>query len=70
MSNQESIIGAPSVQDVGARFLALEAQIAQLQARVKLESSGVEDQESVKVALESLDRGVIFNKSVALQYML
>ena len=69
MSNEESLLGAPSAQDVGARFQALEAQIAQLQAGVKLETGGVEDLESLKVALEGLDGGVIFNESVAFQYM-
>ena len=67
MSNEESLLGAWSAQDVGAHFLALEAQIAQLQARVKVELSGVEDRESVKVALEGLDGGVIFNEYVASQ---
>ena len=69
MNDERSLPVAPASQDVGARFLDLEAQIAQLQAGVKLESSGVEDQESVRVALESLDGGVIFNESVASQYM-
>ena len=69
MSNEESLLGAPTAQDVGAGFQALEAQISQLQAGVKLETGGVEDRESVKVALEGLDRGVIFNESVASQYM-
>ena len=43
--------------------------MARLQAGVKLEPHGVEDRESVKVALEGLDGGVIFNESVASQYM-
>ena len=61
MSEADSLPGAPSAQDVGARFQALEAQMARLQAGVKLETVGVEDRESVKVALEDLDGGVIFN---------
>ena len=73
MSDEESLLGAPSAQDVGAHFLALEAQLAQLsnmvQTGVKLETVGTEDRESVRVALQGLDGGVIFNKAVALQYM-
>ena len=73
MSDEESLPGAPAAQDVGARFQALEAQLAQLsnmvQTGVKLETVGVEDQESVRVALEGLDGGVIFNEAVASQYM-
>ena len=73
MSDEESLPGAPAAQDVGARFQALEAQLAQLsnmyQTGVKLETVGAEDQEFVRVTLLGLDGGVIFNEAVASQYM-
>ena len=64
---------APDEQDVGACFQALEAQLVQLshmvQTWVKLKTGGAENCESVRVALEHLDGGVIFNEAVASQYM-
>ena len=65
MNDEGSFPVAPAKQDVGARFQALEAQLAQLshmvQTGVKLETVGAEDRESVRIALENLDIGVIFN---------
>ena len=73
MKDERSLPVAPASQDVGARFQALEAQLAQLshmiQTGVKQETVGAEDREFVRVALENLDGGVIFNKAVASQYM-
>ena len=73
MNEEVSAPVASGTQEVGARFQALEAQLAQLsnlfQAGLKLETTGAEDRESVKVALQSLDAGTLFNEAVASQYV-
>ena len=73
MNEEVSPPVASGMQEVGARFQALEAQLAQLsnlfQAGLKLETAGAEDRESVKVALQGLDGGAIFNEAVASQYV-
>ena len=73
MSDEDSLHGAEAAQNVGAGVRALEAQLAQLsnlvQTGVKLEMSGVEERESVRVALDGLDGSAVLNEAVALKYM-
>ena len=74
MSDEEALNGAGEAHVVGVaeRIQGLEHQLVLLtqmvQTGVKLETHGREDRESMKIALNKLDGGPVFNKVVAAQY--